>query len=68
MSTSDEVFTLKRKEMEPRKRGRKRLGNRKRYRTVMLRFNDTEYERPDRPEHQPIGQIGPLQESEKPEQ
>mgnify|MGYP003666134213 FL=1 len=45
MSTSDEVFTLKRKEMEPRKRGRKRLGNRKRYRTVMLRFNDTEYER-----------------------
>ncbi|MCM4154116.1 hypothetical protein DHD05_21210 [Arenibacter sp. N53] len=31
--------------MEPRKRGRKRLGNKKRYHNVMLRFNDTEYER-----------------------
>ncbi len=31
--------------MEQRKRGRKRLGNRKRYHNVMLRFNDTEYER-----------------------
>ena len=29
--------------MEQRKRGRKRLGNRKRYHNVMLRFNDTEY-------------------------
>ena len=31
--------------MEQKKRGRKRLGNRKRYHNVMLRFNDTEYER-----------------------
>lgn len=31
--------------MEQRKRGRKRVGNRKRYHNVMLRFNDTEYER-----------------------
>lgn len=31
--------------MEQRKRGRKRLGNRKRYHNVMLRFNDMEYER-----------------------
>ena len=31
--------------MERRKRGRKRLGNRKRYHNIMLRFNDTEYER-----------------------
>ena len=31
--------------MEQRKRGRKRLGNKKRYHNVMLRFNDTEYER-----------------------
>jgi len=31
--------------MEQRKRGRKRLGNRKRYHNVMLRFNDTEYDR-----------------------
>ncbi len=31
--------------MEQRKRGRKRLGNRKRYHNVMLRFNDTEYEK-----------------------
>ena len=31
--------------MEQGKRGRKRLGNRKRYHNVMLRFNDTEYER-----------------------
>ena len=31
--------------MEPRKRGRKRLGKKKRYHNVMLRFNDTEYER-----------------------
>ena len=31
--------------MEQRKRGRKRLGKRKRYHNVMLRFNDTEYER-----------------------
>jgi len=29
--------------MEQRKRGRKRLGNKKRYHNVMLRFNDTEY-------------------------
>ncbi len=29
--------------MEQKKRGRKRLGNRKRYHNVMLRFNDTEY-------------------------
>ncbi len=31
--------------MEQGKRGRKRLGNRKRYHNVMLRFNDAEYER-----------------------
>ena len=31
--------------MEHRKRGRKRLGNKKRYHNVMLRFNDTEYEK-----------------------
>ncbi len=31
--------------MEQRKRGRKRLGNKKRYHNVMLRFNDTEYAR-----------------------
>ncbi len=31
--------------MEQRKRGRKRLGNRKRYHNVMLRFNDSEYDR-----------------------
>ena len=31
--------------MGQRKRGRKRLGNKKRYHNVMLRFNDTEYER-----------------------
>lgn len=31
--------------MEQRKRGRKRLGNRKRYHNVMLRFNDTEFDR-----------------------
>lgn len=31
--------------MEQRKRGRKRLGNRKRYHNVMLRFNDTEYDK-----------------------
>ena len=30
--------------MEQRKRGRKRLGNKKRYHNVMLRFNDTEYD------------------------
>ncbi len=29
--------------MGARKRGRKRLGNKKRYHNVMLRFNDTEY-------------------------
>ena len=29
--------------MEQRKRGRKRLGNKKRYHNIMLRFNDTEY-------------------------
>lgn len=29
--------------MEQRKRGRKRLGNKKRYHNVMLRFNDAEY-------------------------
>jgi hypothetical protein len=39
------VFALKRKEMEQKKRGRKRLGNKKRHHNVMLRFNDTEYER-----------------------
>jgi hypothetical protein len=31
--------------MEQRKRGRKRLGNKKRYHNVMLRFNDTEYDK-----------------------
>ena len=31
--------------MERRKRGRKRLGNRKRYHNVMLRFNDSEYDK-----------------------
>ncbi|PHQ59573.1 MAG: hypothetical protein COC08_08640 [Maribacter sp.] len=31
--------------MEQRKRGRKRLGNKKRYHNVMLRFNDAEYEK-----------------------
>lgn len=31
--------------MEQRKRGRKRLGNKKRYYNVMLRFNDTEYDK-----------------------
>ncbi|UWX54914.1 MobC family plasmid mobilization relaxosome protein [Maribacter litopenaei] len=31
--------------MKPRKRGRKRLGNKKRYHNVMLRFNDAEYEK-----------------------
>ncbi len=31
--------------MEQRKRGRKRLGNKKRYHNVMLRFNDTEFEK-----------------------
>ncbi len=31
--------------MKQRKRGRKRLGNKKRYHNVMLRFNDTEYEK-----------------------
>lgn len=31
--------------MEQKKRGRKRLGNNKRTYNVMLRFNDTEYER-----------------------
>ncbi|MBR9855369.1 MAG: hypothetical protein GYB37_12475 [Algicola sp.] len=31
--------------MKQRKRGRKRLGNKKRLYNVMLRFNDTEYER-----------------------
>ena len=31
--------------MEQQKRGRKRLGNRKRYHNVMLRFNDTEYDK-----------------------
>lgn len=31
--------------MEPKKRGRKRLGNRKRWHNIMLRFNDAEYER-----------------------
>jgi len=29
--------------MEQRKRGRKRLENKKRYHNIMLRFNDTEY-------------------------
>ncbi|SDF15407.1 mobilisation protein (MobC) [Pricia antarctica] len=31
--------------MKERKRGRKQLGDRKRYHNVMLRFNDTEYEK-----------------------
>jgi len=31
--------------MEPKKRGRKRLGNKKRYHNVMLRFNDEEYDK-----------------------
>ncbi len=31
--------------MEQRKRGRKRLGKKKRYHNVMLRFNDSEYEK-----------------------
>lgn len=31
--------------MEQRKRGRKRLGKKKRYHNVMLRFNDAEYEK-----------------------
>ncbi|WP_036384186.1 plasmid mobilization protein [Muricauda sp. MAR_2010_75] len=31
--------------MEQRKKGRKRLGNRKRNHNVMLRFNDREYEK-----------------------
>ena len=31
--------------MEQRKRGRKRLGNKKRYHNVMLRFNATEYDK-----------------------
>ena len=31
--------------MKERKRGRKRLGDRKRYHNVMLRFNDMEYEK-----------------------
>ena len=31
--------------MEPSKRGRKRLGKKKRYHNVMLRFNDMEYDR-----------------------
>ncbi|SDM89598.1 hypothetical protein [Kriegella aquimaris] len=31
--------------MEQRKRGRKRLGNNKRYHNVMLRFNDKEYDK-----------------------
>ena len=31
--------------MEQNKRGRKQLGNRKRYHNVMLRFNDTEYDK-----------------------
>ena len=31
--------------MEQRKRGRKQLGNKKRYHNVMLRFNDSEYEK-----------------------
>ncbi|TLP74373.1 hypothetical protein [Maribacter sp. ACAM166] len=30
--------------MEQRKRGRKRLGKKKRYHNIMLRFNDTEYD------------------------
>ncbi|UWX55361.1 plasmid mobilization relaxosome protein MobC [Maribacter litopenaei] len=31
--------------MEQNKRGRKRLGNKKRFHNVMLRFNDTEYDK-----------------------
>ena len=31
--------------MEQKKRGRKLLGNKKRYHNIMLRFNDTEYEK-----------------------
>ncbi|MFS4416032.1 hypothetical protein [Maribacter sp. 2307ULW6-5] len=31
--------------MKERKRGRKRLGNKKRYHNIMLRFNDTEYDK-----------------------
>ncbi|ASV29938.1 plasmid mobilization relaxosome protein MobC [Maribacter cobaltidurans] len=31
--------------MKERKRGRKRLGNKKRYHNIMLRFNDSEYEK-----------------------
>ncbi len=31
--------------MEQKKRGRKRLGNKKRYHNVMLRFNDMEYDK-----------------------
>lgn len=31
--------------MKERKRGRKRLGDKKRYHNIMLRFNDTEYEK-----------------------
>ncbi|TLF44467.1 hypothetical protein [Maribacter aurantiacus] len=31
--------------MEHKKRGRKRLGNKKRFHNIMLRFNDSEYER-----------------------
>ncbi|MGB3149603.1 MAG: hypothetical protein WBB27_02985 [Maribacter sp.] len=31
--------------MEQRKRGRKRLGKKKRYHNIMLRFNDTEYDK-----------------------
>ena len=31
--------------MEQKKRGRKQLGNNKRYHNVMLRFNDTEYDK-----------------------
>ncbi|MEY8781553.1 hypothetical protein AB9K32_14070 [Allomuricauda sp. XS_ASV26] len=31
--------------MKPRKRGRKRLGNKKRWHNIMLRFNDAEYEK-----------------------
>ena len=31
--------------MEPKKSGRKRLGNKKRYHNVMVRFNDTEYDK-----------------------
>ena len=31
--------------MEQRRRGRKRLGNKKRHHNIMLRFNNTEYDR-----------------------